>query len=246
MRIKKLNQRWLDNSRFPALEAVCLLFLAVLIGPLWSFGFRTTTLNRNALYKVVRDCICFDSLFFVAGREKLRRRLKQSDEKTSNKNDLIICVFLSFSQFTCFPPPFILSSDWLPMEITLDLVSQHSIEIGWMAALRWRIHTSNEKIDVVDWLVLGLQIIYIFSVDASLLQIFEAVYYRRNFTKRVSICGVWRHTTFASSLDVQGYEVGQVTGASKQVFLYRLGEEPGERIRPTQGSIVCKSISCIE
>ena len=117
--------------------------------------------------------------------------------------------------------------------ITLDLVSQHSIEIGWMAALRWRIHTSNEKIDVVDWLVLGLQIIYIFLGDASLLQIFEAVYHRRNFTKRVSICCVWRHTTFTSSLNVQGYEVGQVTRASKQVFLYRLGKEPRERIRPT-------------
>ena len=78
----------------------------VLIGSCDRFGFRTTTLNRNALYKVVRDCICFDSLFFVAGQEKLRRRLKQSDEKTSNKNDLIICVFLSFSQFTCFSPSF--------------------------------------------------------------------------------------------------------------------------------------------
>ena len=94
-----------------------------------------------------------------------------------------------------FPPPFFLSSYWLPMEITLDLVSQHSIEIGWMAALRWCRHTSNEKIDVVDWLVLGLQIIYIFLGDASLLQIFEAVYHRRNFTKRVSICCAWRHTT---------------------------------------------------
>ena len=117
---------------------------------------------------------------------------------------------------------------WLADVITLDLVSQHSIEIGWMAALRWRRHTSNKKIDVVDWLVLGLQIIYIFSGDASLLQIFEAVYYRRNFTKRVSICCVWRHTTFTSSLNVQGYEVGQVTRASKQVFLYRLGKEPGK------------------
>ena len=38
---------------------------------------------------------------------------------------------------------------------------------------------------------------------------------------------------FTSSLDVQGYEVGQVTRASKQVFLYRLGKEPRERIRPT-------------
>ena len=158
--------------------------------------------------------------------------------KTSNKDDFVTCVFLFFSQFSCFwplPSFWVLIGSlwwfalfWLADVITLDLVSQHSIEIGWMAALRWRRHTSNEKIDVVDWLVLGLQIIYIFSGDASLLQIFEAVYYRRNFTKRVSICCVWRHTTFASSLNVQGYEVGQVTRASKQVFLYRLGKEPGK------------------
>ena len=31
MRIKKDNQRWLDNSRFPALEAVCLLFGIVFV-----------------------------------------------------------------------------------------------------------------------------------------------------------------------------------------------------------------------
>ena len=104
----------------------------------------------------------------------------------------------------------------------------------YLAALRWRRHTSNEKIDVVDWLVLGLQIIYIFSGDASLLQIFEAVYYRRNFTKRVSICCVWRQTTFASSLNVQGYEVGQVTRASKQVFLNRAGKMPRKRIKRTK------------
>ena len=57
----------------------------VLIGSCDRFGFRTTTLNRNALYKVVRDSICFDSLFFVAGQEKLRPRLKQSDEKLQTK-----------------------------------------------------------------------------------------------------------------------------------------------------------------
>ena len=205
----------------------------ILIGSCDRFGFRTTTLNRNALYKVVRDSICFDSLFFVAGQEKLRPRLKQSDEKLQTKTTWSFAFSCPSVSLFAFPPPFFLSFDWLPMEITLDLVSQNSIEIGWMAALRWRRHTSNKKIDVVDWLVLGLQIIYIFSGDASLLQIFEAVYYRRNFTKRVSICCVWRQTTFASSLDVQGYEVGQVTRASKQVFLYRLGKEPRERIRLT-------------
>ena len=205
----------------------------VLIGSCDRFGFRTTTLNRNALYKVVRDSICFDSLFFVAGQEKLRPRIKQSYEKLQTNTTWSFAFSCPSVSLLAFPPPFFLSFDWLPMEITLDLVSQNSIEIGWMAALRWRRHTSNKKIDVVDWLVLGLQIIYIFSVDASLLQIFEAVYYRRNFTKRVSICCVWRHTTFTSSLNVQGYEIGQVTRASKQVFLYRLGKEPRERIRLT-------------
>ena len=205
----------------------------ILIGSCDRFGFRTTTLNRNALYKVVRDSICFDSLFFVAGQEKLRPRLKQSDEKLQTKTTWSFAFSCPSVSLFAFPPPFFLSFDWLPMEITLDLVSQNSIEIGWMAALRWRRHTSNKKIDVVDWLVLGLQIIYIFSVDASLFQIFEAVYSRRNFTKRVSICCVWRHTTFTSSLNVQGYEIGQVTRASKQVFLYRLGKEPRERIRLT-------------
>ena len=218
MRIKKLNQRWLDNSRFPALEAVCLLFGIAFV------------LIHFSLWPVEKSYVAV-----------LNNQMKKLQTKTT-WSFAFSCPSVSL---LAFPPPFILSSDWLPMEITLDLVSQHSIEIGWMAALRWRRHTSNKKIDVVDWLVLGLQIIYIFLGDASLLQIFEAVYYRRNFTKRVSICCVWRHTTFTSSLNVQGYEVGQVTRASKQVFLYRLGKEPRERIRPTQGSIVCKSISCI-
>ena len=74
----------------------------------------------------------------MAGQEKLRRRLKQSGEKLQTKTTWSLTFFCSSVSFLAFPPPFFMSSDWLPMMICFVL-------IGWCNYFRLGFTTLNRN-----------------------------------------------------------------------------------------------------
>ena len=68
---------------------------------------------------------CFGWLCFLTGLENSRHLLNQSDTKLKNKRGMVIRDFPRFKQLAC------LSSHWLMILVTLNLVFRRWIETVW-------------------------------------------------------------------------------------------------------------------
>ena len=85
----------------------------------------------------------------MAGQEKLRHRLKQSDEKLQTKTTWSLAFSCSSVSFLAFPPPFFLSSDWLPMMICSVLIESKLAE--WRHYAGADIPPTKRSTSWTDW-----------------------------------------------------------------------------------------------